>query len=34
MTPFQGFYHHASGTYFKKTIEKDDEWKGKWSRNV
>ena len=22
-------YHHAAGQYFKKTLEKDDEWKGK-----
>lgn len=22
-------YHHAAGVYFKKTLEKDEEWKGK-----
>ena len=22
-------YHHALGKYFKKTLDKDDEWKGK-----
>jgi len=22
-------YHHAAGWYFKKTLEKDEEWKGK-----
>lgn len=25
-------YHHAAGIYFKKTLDKDDEWKGKAGR--